>query len=72
MVDCRNKTNKSTLLKNYVEQTLSYFNDFHRRIKEVNILFLSNNFNFKVSINLSMLMKLNVTFVTFFLSYFVT
>lgn len=36
MVDCRNKTNKSTLLKNYVEQTLSYFNDFHRRIKEVN------------------------------------
>lgn len=48
MVDCRNKTNKSTLLKNYVEQTLSYFNDFHRRIKEVNILIEKKLFPFLI------------------------
>lgn len=36
IVDCRNKTNKSTLLKTYLEQILLYFQKYHEG-KQVNI-----------------------------------
>lgn len=35
--DCRNKVNKSTLLKTYVEQALIFFHNYHKQL-QVNIL----------------------------------
>jgi hypothetical protein len=37
MVDCRNKINKSTLLKSYLEQTMMFFRGYYKRIKKVNL-----------------------------------
>lgn len=36
MVDCRNKINKSTLLKSYLEQTMMFFRGYYKTIKKVN------------------------------------
>lgn len=41
MVDCRNKINKSTLLKSYLEQTMMFFRGYYKRIKRVNTLIFS-------------------------------
>ncbi|XP_025196480.1 uncharacterized protein LOC112595467 [Melanaphis sacchari] len=35
MVDCRNKINKSTLLKSYLEQTMMFFRGYYKRIKKI-------------------------------------
>lgn len=37
MVDCRNKINKSTLLKSYVEQTMLFFRGYYKIVKRVSI-----------------------------------
>lgn len=37
--DCRNKVNKSTLLKTYVEQALIFFHNYHKQL-QVNILMI--------------------------------
>ncbi|KAE9532780.1 hypothetical protein AGLY_009861 [Aphis glycines] len=35
MVDCRNKINKSTLLKSYLEQSMMFFRGYYKRIKRI-------------------------------------
>uniref|UniRef100_A0A2S2PEV5 Uncharacterized protein n=1 Tax=Schizaphis graminum TaxID=13262 RepID=A0A2S2PEV5_SCHGA len=35
MVDCRNKINKSTLLKSYLEQTMMFFRGYYKHIKKI-------------------------------------
>jgi len=39
IVDCRNKANKSTLLKSYLEQVLLYFRKYHKD-RQVNIHYI--------------------------------
>lgn len=50
IIDCRNKINKSTLLKNYVEQILLFFHKYHKCIK-VNIHSYCFKFIFKIKKN---------------------
>lgn len=39
IIDCRNKANKSTLLKSYLEQALLYFRRYHEG-RQVNIHYI--------------------------------
>lgn len=55
--DCKNKINKSGLVKNYLEQTMWFFRGYYKTIKKVNKYIFSS-----IKINLSFL-KLKIMYV---------
>jgi len=52
MFDCRNKINKSALIKSYLEQTMMFFRGYYKTIQQVNKHIFS-------------LIKINLTFLNY-------